>query len=118
MSRKKIPPSIDDVKKYVIENNYKIDPEQFFDHHEARGWWLGKVKMKDWQAAVRTWVRNEQRWNPTGNENKKEWHETSTGIIEMGKIHGISESDYYHFQEFKKAVFDAVKGKRQLRLVV
>ena len=118
MNKKQIPPSISDVKKYCAENDYNIDADQFYDHHEARGWWLGKVKMKDWQAAVRTWARNEKRWNPTGDENKKEWHETAQGITEMGQRYGIVESDYYHFQEFKRAVFDAVKGKRQLRLVV
>jgi hypothetical protein len=25
------------------------------NHYEAKGWMIGKAKMKDWKAAVRTW---------------------------------------------------------------
>jgi hypothetical protein len=30
----------------------------FMAHHEARGWMLGKVPMKSWEAALRTWRGN------------------------------------------------------------
>lgn len=122
MNKRIIPPPIEDVRKYVTDHGYTIDPDQFFDHHEARGWWLGKVKMKDWQAAIRTWVRNEKRWNPTGNETEKKWHETSQGIIDMGLRYGLKESDYPHFPAFKQAVFEAHKTggscQGRLRLVI
>jgi len=32
--------------------------ESFWFYHEARGWMLGKVKMKSWKAALQTWKRN------------------------------------------------------------
>lgn len=35
---------------------------KWFDHHTARGWMLGKVKMKDWRAALRTWKANGEKW--------------------------------------------------------
>ena len=53
------PPTIDEVKKYCAERKNKVDAIKFVDHYEARGWLLGKVKMKDWKAAVRTWERND-----------------------------------------------------------
>lgn len=28
---------------------------KFIAHHEARGWMLGRMKMKNWQAALVTW---------------------------------------------------------------
>lgn len=121
MSRKQVPPTIEDVRKYVLEQGYKIDADHFFDHHEARGWWLGKVKMRDWQAAVRTWVRQDKRFNPTGNETEKKWHETSDGIIKMGETLGIIQGDYQHFPAFKSAVFEAYRnksGQGHLKLVV
>ena len=33
------------------------DGEWFFDRMETVGWCLGKAKVKDWQACVRTWER-------------------------------------------------------------
>lgn len=54
-----IPPKIE----WLID--YFKDPEvaaAFFDHHEARGWIAGKTKMRDWEAAGRTWLRNAKQW--------------------------------------------------------
>lgn len=56
--RNKIPPSVDDVASYCAERNNGIDPEQFWDFYQSKGWYVGKTKMKDWQAAVRTWERS------------------------------------------------------------
>ena len=53
------PPSLDEVKAYCEERGNNVDPQHFIDHYSARGWMLGKNKMKDWKAAVRTWERNE-----------------------------------------------------------
>jgi hypothetical protein len=49
------PPTIEEVSSYCIERNNGIDPQAFIDYYEARGWNIGKNKMKDWKAAVRTW---------------------------------------------------------------
>ena len=32
-----------------------VDPDKWFNHYLANGWMVGKNKMKDWRAAVRTW---------------------------------------------------------------
>lgn len=29
---------------------------KFVDYHTARGWTVGKSRMRDWKAAVRTWI--------------------------------------------------------------
>ena len=50
-----IPPTVDDVEKYCLERKNGISPNKFIDHYTARGWKVGKTKMVDWQAAVRTW---------------------------------------------------------------
>lgn len=57
-----IPPTVDQIKAYCDERGvYLIDPEQFTDYYEARGWMLNKNrKMVDWKAAVRTWEKNER----------------------------------------------------------
>lgn len=51
-------PSLQEVKDYCIERRNSVDPERFIDHYESNGWMVGKTKMKDWRAAVRTWERN------------------------------------------------------------
>jgi len=51
------PPSLDEVAAYCRERDNGIDPQRFIDYYETRGWMLGKTKMKDWKAAVRTWER-------------------------------------------------------------
>lgn len=55
------PPSVDDVRVYCQERGNGIDPEYFVDFYKAKDWMIGKNKMKDWKAAVRTWERTERR---------------------------------------------------------
>lgn len=51
-------PTLQEVKAYCIERGNDVDPERFVDFYEAKGWMVGKNKMKDWRAAVRNWERN------------------------------------------------------------
>lgn len=52
-----VPPSVEEVAAYCKERNNGIDAERFVDFYTAKGWQIGKNKMKDWQATVRTWER-------------------------------------------------------------
>ena len=51
------PPTVDEVKAYILEKNYTVDAENFCDFYESKGWFVGKNKMRSWRAAVRTWQR-------------------------------------------------------------
>ena len=53
-------PSLEDVREYCISRGNKVDPEQFFNFYESKGWIIGKSPMKDWRAAVRTWEKREK----------------------------------------------------------
>lgn len=55
-----IPPTVEEVEQYCLENSYILDAERFVDFYECKGWMVGKNKMKDWKAAVRTWARKEK----------------------------------------------------------
>ena len=57
-------PNFEEVQAYCLERNNGIDPEQFIDYYESKGWVVGKSKMKDWKACVRTWERN-RKGKPT-----------------------------------------------------
>lgn len=65
------PPSLDDVKAYCKERNNNVDAERFIDYYNSNGWMVGKNKMKDWKAAVRTWENNGY-----GNQRKQQPKET------------------------------------------
>jgi hypothetical protein len=54
----KIPPTIEEVINYCQERNKGVDPHKWFNHYQAKGWLIGRNKMKDWKAAVRTWEQN------------------------------------------------------------
>jgi len=61
------PPSEYEVAQYITElkNSGKavdFTAEYFINNNTARGWMIGKNKMKDWRAAVRTWVINGQKF--------------------------------------------------------
>lgn len=62
-----IPPTIDEIAEYCRERNNHVSPEKFFDFYESKGWMVGKNKMKDWKAAVRTWENHDK--NERGNNN-------------------------------------------------
>lgn len=71
------PPDIDTVRDYCTERNNSVDPQAFIDFYSSKGWMIGKNKMKDWKAAVRTWERN----------NKK------TGAVRVSGTDRVSEVD-------------------------
>lgn len=48
-------PDLYEVVQYCDERNNNVDCKKFIDFYEAKGWMIGKNKMKDWKAAVRTW---------------------------------------------------------------
>ena len=52
-----IPPTLKEVQDYCQERGNRVDPEAFVDFYTGKGWMVGKNKMKDWKAAVRTWER-------------------------------------------------------------
>lgn len=68
-----IPPDVEWVRTYCKERNNGIDPQKFFDFYESKGWKVGKEKMKNWQACVRTWEnrdKKEQKKNPGFQQTK------------------------------------------------
>ena len=67
-----VPPTVEEVKQYCEENNYKLDAQRFVDFYESKGWMIGKNKMKSWQAAVRTWTRKAKEGAKQDEEDRGE----------------------------------------------
>jgi hypothetical protein len=79
-------PTIEEVKQYCLERKNKIDPQHFIDYYEANGWKVGKNKMQNWKACIRTWERRQadkpyqqiQNEEPTWLDKKIEITEASS----------------------------------------
>ena len=56
-------PTVNDIKEYCFWRNNGIDAETFFDFYESKDWKVGRNKMKDWKACVRTWERRDEKRN-------------------------------------------------------
>ena len=56
-------PTLDEVKNYCILRKNNIDASAFIDFYESKNFMIGKNKMKDWKACIRTWESREKK-NP------------------------------------------------------
>lgn len=66
---KEIPPKIDDVRNYCLERNNGINPDEFFNFYASKDWMIGKNKMRDWQAAIRTWENSRNKINSANGKS-------------------------------------------------
>ena len=64
-----IPTTVEEVSAYCLERNNGVDAQKFTDYYTANGWYVGKNRMKDWRAAVRTWERNNYQKPKQNNGN-------------------------------------------------
>ena len=62
------PPSVEEVRVYCAERKNNVDPERFVDFYASKGWLVGKSKMKDWRAAVRSWERSDSQQKMTNKD--------------------------------------------------
>lgn len=85
-----VPPTLDEVKAYCLERGNNVDPQAFIDFYTAKGWLIGKNKVKDWRACVRTWENRDKQPNKP-------------------KDHGFTENTY----DFKDLEAQILNSQRQ-----
>ena len=59
-----LPPTPEEVDAYCRGRNNGITGEEFVAFYASKGWMVGKNKMADWKAAVRTWEIKRKKENP------------------------------------------------------
>lgn len=91
-----LPPTLEEVASYCKEKGYCIDADQFIDFYESKGWMIGKNKMKDWKAAVRTWAQREKN-------GKRQQGAKPTGFT------NFKQRDY-DFDELERQLLDSQRG--------
>lgn len=68
-------PAVDEVAAYCAERGNNVDAHAWWDFYQSNGWMVGKNRMKDWKAAVRTWEqrhKDESKTKDNGNYRKNE----------------------------------------------
>jgi len=94
IKRKFEKPSIEEIQEYCKERNNGINANRFYDFYESKDWYVGKNKMKDWKACIRTW---EQRQTPTNKKVIPEWFDK-----DIKKSNEIDQGDFKEFlKEFR-----------------
>jgi hypothetical protein len=78
------PPTADDVKSYCLERNNFVNAETFIDFYESKGWMVGKNKMKDWKACVRTWEKTNTK--PIQQKDESQDHFMSHVMKQVNQI--------------------------------
>ena len=55
-------PTAAEAVEYAASIGFKLDGEAFVDYYDSVGWVVGagRKPMKNWQAAIRTWKRNQK----------------------------------------------------------
>ena len=64
------PPTLEEVTAYCEERQNNVDAQRFIDFYASKGWLVGKSKMKDWKASVRTWERTTPKTERNYTERK------------------------------------------------
>jgi len=77
------PPTVEEVSDYIRQQGYNVDPDNFVDFYESKGWKVGKETMKDWKASVRTWHRRNKSTTPSKVHNFNERSDTDWDALEL-----------------------------------
>jgi DNA replication protein DnaD len=64
-----IEPTYNEILEYCTQRKNGIDVNKFLNFYASKGWMVGKNKMKDWRACVRSWEKPIEI--PEVNEPKK-----------------------------------------------
>jgi hypothetical protein len=48
---------------FIFQNSSELEANKFFNYYSSIGWLIGgKTKMKDWKAAARNWIMNQNKF--------------------------------------------------------
>lgn len=74
------PPTLSEVQAYIEEKGYHVDADSFIDFYASKGWMVGKNKMKDWKASVRTWEKRRNNGECVGQTDNRGAEQKGRGL--------------------------------------
>ena len=75
------PPTLEEVEAYCRERGNCVNAQRFIDFYTSNGWMVGKTKMKDWKASVRTWEQEDKK-QPAVKKGMKCSYPTAPAAVE------------------------------------
>jgi hypothetical protein len=85
-----VKPTVEEIAAYCRSRNNGLDANQIWDFYESKGWLIGKSKMKDWRAAVRTWERRKKDEPSSASDSSSRYH---NGRPKLSNHVNISEAE-------------------------
>lgn len=61
------PPTLQEVRDYILERGVDVDPDKFFNHYASANWFRGKTKISNWKLCVNTWIQKPDSKTSYGN---------------------------------------------------
>lgn len=68
--RKNFPPTLDEVRDYVKENNYSVDPDRFFTYYKSSDWKDKNGRSFDWKAKIDLWEIDDRKKKDGQNRSR------------------------------------------------
>ena len=65
------PPSLKEVRDYILSNGYRISAERFFGYYESTGWRRGSTPITDWKSLADIWEQSE--WQRPAVSNNRSY---------------------------------------------
>ena len=93
-------PTLKDITDAIADNNYNVNPNNFFNHYKSNGWKVGKNKMKSWKHAL-------AGWNARDNESKPLKNKTDADLMKLAESLKITTDGKNRYQ-----LIDAIQAKQ------
>lgn len=106
-------PKIEEIKAYCKTRHNNVDAVKFYDFYESKGWLVGKTKMRDWQAAVRTWERNTTGKTEIESGNRECLQNSTVITTQYAKIAEIAAKNPLDLESTKKKLLFVPKKTKQ-----
>ena len=85
-----VPPTIEEVREYVKENNFIFDADEFFAYYASQGWKKANgQKVVSWKQCCVTWERREQKKGKGNNNQKPSQRKIDLSPYEQTKVGSI-----------------------------
>ena len=89
-----VPPSLIEVQQYIADCNLSINASGFIDYYESNGWMVGKNKMKNWQAACRTWEKRNETNRPNNQADNRSRAKRFSDKLDEIAIRSVAENGF------------------------
>ena len=96
-------PTLEQVIEYCInERQNDVDPETFYNFYESKGWMVGKNKMKNWKAAIRTWENKNKKEKGNNIKTKPSWYNEYENELKEKGVEQETNDNQGNIEELKE----------------